>query len=271
MLRREHRAADRAPHLHNVHRKQPSDTIDKLDESGPIPHHHEGPFDAASQARNRGKARAPVDAVKDSNMEALKATPKEYIQDSTYKHVPLQGTAVVPPGLRDMSGNIMDYVEGTDMNRTRDASGGAMGRWDFVEYHPEDLKGKGEPSYTVEKQLKDQKSRLRRQPPPSAHANHRQMFEMHDYGDGSEGRRASLKDGGVQVLQRQRSATMGSQPSVSRDPVSESSAARHGESTSADVRRSQSTSTRSGGLAGAIKRRFGSLRQKKRHDSDDYY
>ncbi len=132
MLRRDHRAADRAPHLHNTHRKQPSDTIDMLDQSGPIPHHHEGPFDAASLARNYGKRNAPIEAVQESNMEALKATPREYIQDSTVKHMPLQGTAVIPPGLRDMSGNVMDYVEGTDLNRARDASGGPMGRWDVV-------------------------------------------------------------------------------------------------------------------------------------------
>lgn len=34
-------------------------------------------------------------------------------------------------------------------------AGGAYKRWPGVEYHPEDIKGKGEPSYTVEKQLKE--------------------------------------------------------------------------------------------------------------------
>ncbi|KAH8883834.1 hypothetical protein GQ53DRAFT_608189, partial [Thozetella sp. PMI_491] len=157
MLRREYRAADRAPHLHNRHRKQPSDTIDKLDLSGGVPHHHEGPFDAASHARNRDKPNAPADAVRVSNLEALKATPRAFVLDSERKHVPLQGTAIIPPGQPDFTGNIMDYVEGTDMQRTNDASGGPMGRWDVVHYLDEDLKGKGEPSYTVEKQLKERK------------------------------------------------------------------------------------------------------------------
>lgn len=135
MIKREHRAADRAPHLHNHRRQQPSDTIDTLDVSGPVPgvvYHHDGPFDATMKERNRNKNYAPVEAVKYTNMEALKATPAEYVQDSLQKHVPLQGTAVVPSGMADMSGRRMHYEEGADLMREEDAAGGAYKRWDGV-------------------------------------------------------------------------------------------------------------------------------------------
>lgn len=35
--------------------------------------------------------------------------------------------------------------------------GGAYKRWPGVQYHPDDIKGKGEPSYSIEKALKDHK------------------------------------------------------------------------------------------------------------------
>ena len=35
--------------------------------------------------------------------------------------------------------------------------GGAYKRWPGVPYHPDDIKGKGEPSYSVEKALRDHK------------------------------------------------------------------------------------------------------------------
>jgi len=65
-------------------------------------------------------------------MEAIKATPREFIDDSLTKHVPLQGTAVVPPGMADMRGHVMSYEEGADLMREKDAPGGAYKRWDFV-------------------------------------------------------------------------------------------------------------------------------------------
>jgi hypothetical protein len=135
MLTREHRAADRAPHLHNHRRQQPSDTIDTLDLSGPIPgvtYHHGGPFDATMKERNVNKKYAPVEAVRDTNMEALKATPVEYVKDSLAKHVPLQGTAVVPPGMKDVGGRTMHYEEGADLMREEDAAGGPYKRWDHI-------------------------------------------------------------------------------------------------------------------------------------------
>ena len=95
-------------------------------------------------------------------MEALKATPREYINDSLTKHVPLQGTSIVPPGMADWNGQVMDYKEGADLMREPDAAGGAYKRYDCFDYHPDDLKGKG-PSYLVEKAEKENRAKLRKQ------------------------------------------------------------------------------------------------------------
>lgn len=75
---------------------------------------------------------SPVEAVRESNNEALRATPREYIQDSLEKHVPLQGTAIIPPGMADMRGDTMNYEEGADLMREKDAPGGAYKRYDFI-------------------------------------------------------------------------------------------------------------------------------------------
>lgn len=135
ILKREHRAADRVPHLHRHRRQQPSDTIDSLDLTGPVPgvpYHHGGPFDPTMKAWNRNKKYSPVEAVSDTNMEALKATPIEFVQDSLVKHVPLQGTAVVPPGMPAIGGRTMEYEEGADLMREDDAPGGPYKRWEHV-------------------------------------------------------------------------------------------------------------------------------------------
>ncbi|OAA62287.1 Pal1 cell morphology [Cordyceps fumosorosea ARSEF 2679] len=149
MIRRETRAADRR------HRKRVSeaDTIDLLDTIGPA-YHHGGPYDATLASRNMNKMYSPVEAVRDSNMAALRATPREFIRDALIHHRPLQGTATVPSGALDASGRRMSYEEGADLMREPDAPGGAYRRYDFVDYHPDDLKGKGEPSYTIERDLK---------------------------------------------------------------------------------------------------------------------
>ncbi|KAK3694851.1 hypothetical protein B0T22DRAFT_453593 [Podospora appendiculata] len=164
ILTQEHRAADRSPHLHNPRRRQPSDTIDSLDHSGPasVTYHHGGPFDPTMETYNKNKKYSPLEAVKDTNMEALRATPTEYVQDSLVKHVPLQGTAIVPPGCQDMGGRTMLYQEGADIMREREAGGGAYRRYDHIPYLDDDYKGKGEPSFTIEKAQKDQKARLKR-------------------------------------------------------------------------------------------------------------
>lgn len=54
---------------------------------------------------------SPVAAVRESNIEALKATPREMIYDSLRAHRPLDGVALVPPGVPDRNGQVYDYEE----------------------------------------------------------------------------------------------------------------------------------------------------------------
>ncbi|EFX03445.1 protein kinase [Grosmannia clavigera kw1407] len=137
-----------------------ADSIDILDKTGfGGAYHHGGPYDATLAAVNKNKKYAPLEAVKDSNLEALRATPKEYIVDSLERHIPLQGTGTIPSGMPDMNGNIMNYKEGADLMREADAPGGAFMRYDFIKYHPDDLKGKGEPSFSIERSLKEQSNK----------------------------------------------------------------------------------------------------------------
>jgi hypothetical protein len=131
-LRREAKAADRAPHLKKRHMPG-ADTIDVLDKSmiGGA-YHHEGPYDATLLARNTYYQNSPVEAVRETNAEAIRATPRENIKDSLVKHVPLQGTAVIPPGMVGYDGKEMQYEEGADLMREPDAPGGAYKRWEGV-------------------------------------------------------------------------------------------------------------------------------------------
>ena len=178
-IRRETKKANRSHHL----RKGSIPATDEIDQLGAVlgpAFHHDGPYDATLAARNRDKRYAPVEAVKSTNAEALKATPRENVQDSLQKHVPLQGTAVIPPGMPDMEGRRMSYEEGADLQREWNAGGGPYKRyagmvsclpspgrentnadWDCQNYHPDDLKGKGEPSYTFERSEKEKKQRGR--------------------------------------------------------------------------------------------------------------
>ena len=96
-IKRDTKLANRAPHLRKKNYVGP-DVIDSLDNIGPGAYHHEGPYDATLLARNTSSNFSPVEAVRVSNEEALKATPKEKIQDSIEKHRPLDGVAMVPPG-----------------------------------------------------------------------------------------------------------------------------------------------------------------------------
>ncbi|KAL8959827.1 MAG: hypothetical protein Q9183_005566, partial [Haloplaca sp. 2 TL-2023] len=125
---------------------------------GPLAWHHEGPFDAASLARNRQYKNSPIEAVAGSNAEALKATAEEKINDSLRRQRPLDGVALVPPGEADRNGRVYTYRAGTDLMIE---DGGNYKRWDHVKYLPEDLKGKGEPSYSIEKALKEHKAGAR--------------------------------------------------------------------------------------------------------------
>jgi len=132
IIKREVRTADKAPHLRQKTTRV-TDTIDSLDSSAVGgAYHHGGPYDATLAARNMNKLYSPVEALRESNNEAIKATPPEFINDSLTKHVPLQGTATVPPGMTNMGGRVMDYEEGADLMREADAPGGAYRRYDFI-------------------------------------------------------------------------------------------------------------------------------------------
>lgn len=152
VIRDDTRKAHRAHHLRKQN-FQGTDTIDRLDNSG-FSYHHDGPFDAANLARNLNWKHSPVAAVHDSNEEALRATPRERIIDAVTKHRPLEGVAVVPPGVEDRFGRVLDYEEGADLNRE---PGADYKRWPGQPYLPDDLKGKGEPSYSLDKAIKSHK------------------------------------------------------------------------------------------------------------------
>ena len=155
MLKKDTRAAERAPHLRKKNQVG-ADSVDRLDNLIGE-YHHEGPYDATLLARNTDYINSPIEAVSTTNEEALKATPREMIKDSVEKHRPLDGVAMVPPGKADRYGNTYNYTEGTDLMIEGDPPGGAYKRWPGVQYLPEDLKGKGEPSYSLEKALKEHK------------------------------------------------------------------------------------------------------------------
>ncbi|KAF2403738.1 hypothetical protein EJ06DRAFT_527343 [Trichodelitschia bisporula] len=152
-IRQDHKSANRAPHLRKRHLPGP-DLIDRLDIGPGGQYHHEGPYDATLIARNLSWKHSPMAAVQDSNAEALKATPRENIIDAVEKHRPLDGVAAIAPGHRDQFGRMYDYEEGSNMMID---AGGNYKRWLGVEYHPDDIDGKGEPSFTIERALKEHK------------------------------------------------------------------------------------------------------------------
>jgi hypothetical protein len=91
------------------------DIIDQLDNVSILQYHHEGPYDAVYPERNVYSQRSPLEAVKDSNEEALRATPMYKIMDSVYRHRPLDGVAYYPPGMTDPEGQTYAYTEGDNM------------------------------------------------------------------------------------------------------------------------------------------------------------
>lgn len=127
--------ANRHPHLRKKHIVG-ADAIDRMDTVGGF--HHDGPYEATLLARNMSSTNSPVEAVSTTNEEALKATPREMIKDSVEKHRPLDGVAMVPPGMEDRYGNVYDYQEGTDMMVENSPEGGAYKRWPGVVCPPQD-------------------------------------------------------------------------------------------------------------------------------------
>ncbi|KAM5355105.1 hypothetical protein ACJ41O_001751 [Fusarium nematophilum] len=230
IIKKETRAADRSPHLR---RKQMpmTDTIDALDTIGGT-YHHGGPYDATLASRNRNKMYSPLAAVEDSNREAIRATPREYLEDSLQRRMPLQGTASVPSGNQDFKGNTIEYEEGADLMRESDAAGGAYKRYVGIPYHPDDLKGKGEPSFTYERDLKEKKRQRRGEPVE---------YEL------SSDMRGSRRP----PVTHHRSFSENPRPSSARDGIS----------TSEGLRRNNSTGRHR--LSDGLRRRFGSMRRKK--------
>lgn len=115
-------------------------------------------------------------------------------------------------------------------------------------YHPDDLKGKGEPSYTYEKDLKEERARLRK----SGIRDGARVgdFEMQPQAGGTR------KDRGAGVRQRSVSSAAGGRP-ASPPPANATSS-------SSGIGRSNTTGKR---LSDGLKRRFGSIRRRK--DSED--
>ncbi|KAI9785832.1 MAG: hypothetical protein M1816_008224 [Peltula sp. TS41687] len=226
MLKRGTKIAQRAPHLRKQYMPGP-DLIDNLDNVGTTTYHHEGPYDAALLARNLTPQISPLEAVRSTNEKALRATPKENVRDALERHRPLDGVASIPPGMRDLSGDVMEYEEGTDMMIE---NGGNYKRWSGLEYHPDDLKGKGEPSYSIELALKQQQHKRN---------DHRRVL--------SDG------DSGYEMTSRPSSsgARDGGNPTGPQAPYRD---------WQDDVRRSNTTTGRSGGQG--LKSKFGSLRKR---------
>jgi hypothetical protein len=216
-LRKDEKTARRAPHLRKKN-FQGADRIDRLDNTT-FSYHHEGPYDAANISRNLNPKYSPIAAVKDSNEEALKATPREAVIDALTKHRPIDGVAITPPGMADRFGRILDYEEGTDLMRE---PGADYKRWPGVEYLPGDLKGKGEPSYTIEKALKEHKQ------------------------NGESG------ESGIELQSRRRNHSIGSVSRPSALPA-------EGFDTGNGLGRSNTTGK---SLGGKLKKRFGSIRRK---------
>jgi len=260
-IKRETKAAYRAPHLrkNNFARTDQIDILDNVGIGGA--YHHDGPYDATLASRNRDKRYAPVEAVKETNMAALRATPHERIQDSLKHHVPLSGTAEVPSGMPDRFGRVLEFEEGDDLMRDADAPGGPYRRYDHITYHPDDLKGKGEPSYTYERDHKTRKHGKSKSMGGSSSSG-TNVYEMQPQTAATSSGRESfggLDSGaktGPATFTRQRSSSSGAL--TGRPPNTFSGAGGSG-----SLGRSASTSKR---LSGGFKRTLGSLRR--RHNAE---
>lgn len=163
-LSQEKRVADRSRHVTRKHHIHP-DSIDSLDGAGVGAYHHGGPYDATLFARNNSY-NSPLNALSGSNAEALKATPHDKIVDSVQGHMPLDGVAHFAPGETDRNGQTYNYVQGENMMIENNPAGGAYKRWPGIQYHDDDIKGKGEPSYSIEKALKDSSLDEKKNGPP---------------------------------------------------------------------------------------------------------
>ena len=131
-------------HKSSHSRELPPDIIDRMDDSLPpsLVRHHSGPFDAVTRSAYLSKNKSPLAALEHSTEQVLRATPEVSIRDSLNKHVPLQNTAVVPPGQYvpgGSPGEILDYKEENLL--------GDVGRWQGIEYDDDDRRAKGHPGW----------------------------------------------------------------------------------------------------------------------------
>ncbi|KAJ5520760.1 hypothetical protein N7463_001213 [Penicillium fimorum] len=131
-----------APHRHRNKYPRHSqlmqpDIIDRLDNVTEFSYHHEGPYDAVRPERNRYIQSSPLEAVKESNAEALRATPHHKIADALNGHRPIDGVAFYPPGTTDRNGQEYSYEEGSNM--MNDLSGNFM-RTPGIKFTDEDFK-----------------------------------------------------------------------------------------------------------------------------------
>ncbi|KAF1818926.1 uncharacterized protein K489DRAFT_326629 [Dissoconium aciculare CBS 342.82] len=247
IIRRDSQRAHRAPHLKKRHIPG-ADIIDRLDPAiGGRAYHHEGPYDAALLARNTSFESSPVAALETTNAEALKATPAENIKDAVERHMPLDGVAIVPPGVPDRFGRTYEYEEGADLLRENGGDGPGYKRWADKDYHPEDLKGRSEPTFSLDRALKTHRltdSGIELQ-------DHAQISR--DYNRASRAGTLDARDP-VEIAGGEAAyAALHSSGSPPRSPNSNSDAVR-----------------RTGSLRAAgesLKRRIGSLRRRKEHEA----
>jgi hypothetical protein len=155
----------------------------------------------------------------------------------------------------------MEYREGDDLMRERDAPGGAYKRYEGIHYLDDDLKGKGEPSFTVERERKEQKARLRRHAGSSQGGeNDGQVYEMQPTTTRSSSSRkdhgARVRHSSVSNADERRPIAGPSEPLVRHDAYTRNT----------DLHRRNTTGNR---FAEGLIRRFGSLRRKK--NSEDSY
>ncbi|KAJ4416854.1 hypothetical protein N0V82_006493 [Gnomoniopsis sp. IMI 355080] len=229
-------------------RKYVPDPIDKLDSTsfGGF-YHHGGPYDAARPSFNINPKFSPIAATKEGNKAAWDATPREAQLDALLKGRPLDGVSFVPPGHRAMNGQLMEYEEGSDMMRECDPMGGAYKQWAHIKYHPDDLKGKGEPGFTIDRERK------------AAEAAAGTRGRSKSVQASREEDRAGVYEMRPQASRRRRDFSQSSTAKGGENPV----LVRQRSSSASEVVASSSGSRPSATLLKeGLKRRFGSLKRK---------
>ncbi|POS78262.1 hypothetical protein DHEL01_v203346 [Diaporthe helianthi] len=144
----------------------------------------------------------------EGNKAAWKATPREAKLDALLRGRPLDGTASVPPGERALNGELMDYEYSTDMLRDPHAGGGPYKQWPGVDYHPDDLKGKGEPGFTMDRERRA-KEGIRRSQSVRERRGEYELLPQRLRG-GSDMSKESVQHAAILVRQRSSSAAASS-------------------------------------------------------------